>query len=329
AGVAQNLVAGGVDPLGVLGGAMIHPNNHVTFGRAGCVDRQRLKALVERDQRTGRGEADARESPAGQASRPDESNTPARALPVPTSTPIKAVLMAVQVRAFCPRWQQRGPGSPTAQVRGRRSYTSGDVRWSKPRSPPHGRSLHPRGRWMQWYKHTILPRWSLSSTRRKARPIRPSTGSISTRRKSYRRIPIAPWRRRSQARSRGLWRSGRSATRFGQQFSLGAAIASESFPFVARARTRSSVMKKISAKAFDARFEAGEDIDAFVDWTKTRRPGRETRRVDVDFPGWIVEALDREAERLGVTRDALIKLWIAERLDSAAPPSPVRERGQR
>jgi len=88
-------------------------------------------------------------------------------------------------------------------------------------------------------------------------------------------------------------------------------------------------MKKISAKAFDARFEAGEDIDAFVDWTKTRRPGRETRRVDVDFPGWIVEALDREAERLGVTRDALIKLWIAERLDSAAPPSPVRERGQR
>ncbi len=71
AGVAQNLVAGGVDPLGVLGGAMIHPHDHVTFGRAGGVDRQRLKALVERDQRTGRGEADARESPAGQARRLD------------------------------------------------------------------------------------------------------------------------------------------------------------------------------------------------------------------------------------------------------------------
>ncbi len=51
---------------------------------------------------------------------------------------------------------------------------------------------------------------------------------------------------------------------------------------------------------------------------KTRRPGRETRRVNVDFPGWVVEALDREAERLGVTRQALVKLWIAERLGKAA-----------
>lgn len=73
-------------------------------------------------------------------------------------------------------------------------------------------------------------------------------------------------------------------------------------------------MKKISAKAFDAKFDAGEDIDAFVDWTRMRRPGREARRVEVDFPDWMVETLDLEAERLGVTREALIKLWIAERL---------------
>ena len=49
-----------------------------------------------------------------------------------------------------------------------------------------------------------------------------------------------------------------------------------------------------------------------------RRPGRETRRVNVDFPGWVVEALDREAQRLGVTRQALVRLWIAERLERAA-----------
>ena len=60
--VAQNLMAGGVDPRGVLGRAVIHPHDHVAFGRAGGVDRQRLQALVERDERTGRGEAEAGES---------------------------------------------------------------------------------------------------------------------------------------------------------------------------------------------------------------------------------------------------------------------------
>ena len=77
-------------------------------------------------------------------------------------------------------------------------------------------------------------------------------------------------------------------------------------------------MKKVSAKEFDARFDAGEDISGFVDWARMRRPGREVRRVNVDFPNWVVEALDREAERLGVTRQALVKLWIAERLGKAA-----------
>ena len=77
-------------------------------------------------------------------------------------------------------------------------------------------------------------------------------------------------------------------------------------------------MKKISGEEFDRKFEAGEDVSEFVDWSRTRRPGREIRRVNVDFPAWVVEALDREAERLGVTRQALVKLWIAERLDRAA-----------
>jgi hypothetical protein len=55
-----------------------------------------------------------------------------------------------------------------------------------------------------------------------------------------------------------------------------------------------------------------------VDWGKTRRPNLEPKRVNVDFPAWVVEALDREARRLGVTRQALVKLWIAERLERAA-----------
>ena len=77
-------------------------------------------------------------------------------------------------------------------------------------------------------------------------------------------------------------------------------------------------MKKISSEDFDRKFDEDEDISEFVDWSKMRRPGREVRRVNVDFPSWVVEALDREAARLGVTRQALVKLWIAERLGRTA-----------
>jgi hypothetical protein len=65
---------------------------------------------------------------------------------------------------------------------------------------------------------------------------------------------------------------------------------------------------------FDRAFEAGEDVSSQVGWTQSRRPNVTARRVNVDFPAWVVEGLDREARRLGVTRQALIKLWIAERL---------------
>jgi hypothetical protein len=74
----------------------------------------------------------------------------------------------------------------------------------------------------------------------------------------------------------------------------------------------------MKARDFDAKFEAGADVSADVDWTKARRPNLELKRVNVDFPAWVVEALDREARRLGVTRQALVKLWIAERLERAA-----------
>ena len=71
----------------------------------------------------------------------------------------------------------------------------------------------------------------------------------------------------------------------------------------------------MKAREFDDAFDAGKDVDSLVDWSKARRPNVETRRVNVDFPTWVVDSLDREARRLGVTRQALIKTWIAERLE--------------
>ena len=70
----------------------------------------------------------------------------------------------------------------------------------------------------------------------------------------------------------------------------------------------------MKVREFDRAFDSGEDVNALVDWPKARRPNVETRRANVDFPAWVVEGLDREAQRLGVTRQLLIKTWIAERL---------------
>ena len=75
----------------------------------------------------------------------------------------------------------------------------------------------------------------------------------------------------------------------------------------------------MKAKEFDKRFDNGQDVTEFLDHSKARRPDREQRRVNVDFPAWMIDSLDREAKRLGVTRQSLIKVWIAERLEKAAP----------
>jgi hypothetical protein len=73
-------------------------------------------------------------------------------------------------------------------------------------------------------------------------------------------------------------------------------------------------MKTITASEFDRRFDDGEDVSEYIDWASARRPNLESKRVNVDFPAWVVTGLDREAKRLGVTRQSLIKMWIAERL---------------
>ncbi len=74
----------------------------------------------------------------------------------------------------------------------------------------------------------------------------------------------------------------------------------------------------MKAKEFDKRFDAGEDVTKYLDLSKARRPGHEQRRVNVDFPVWMIESLDREASRLGVPRQSLIKMLIARHLEQAS-----------
>ncbi len=73
----------------------------------------------------------------------------------------------------------------------------------------------------------------------------------------------------------------------------------------------------MKAKEFDKKFDKGEDITKYLDYSKAKRPGREQKRVNVDFPVWMIRSLDREAERLGVPRQSVIKVWIADRLEHA------------
>ncbi|WP_422138113.1 type II toxin-antitoxin system BrnA family antitoxin [Endozoicomonas sp. ALC020] len=69
---------------------------------------------------------------------------------------------------------------------------------------------------------------------------------------------------------------------------------------------------------FDKAFDEGSDlIDDVVQWDKGHRPDLDTKRVNIDFPIWMINALDKEAARLGVARQAIVKTWMAEKLDQA------------
>jgi hypothetical protein len=72
--------------------------------------------------------------------------------------------------------------------------------------------------------------------------------------------------------------------------------------------------KTISAAEFDRLFDEGHDIWEYLDHSKARRPNLEPKRVNVDFPKWMVARLDAESKRLGVTRQSLIKTWIGDRM---------------
>lgn len=73
----------------------------------------------------------------------------------------------------------------------------------------------------------------------------------------------------------------------------------------------------MKAKKFDADFNSGKSVAAALDTSRARRPLQELRRVNVDFPTWMIESLDKEAGRLGVTRQSIIKIWLAERLEQS------------
>ncbi|MCY9826456.1 MAG: type II toxin-antitoxin system BrnA family antitoxin [Vibrio gallaecicus] len=74
----------------------------------------------------------------------------------------------------------------------------------------------------------------------------------------------------------------------------------------------------MKAHDFDSKFESDEDILGDLDLSQAKRPMQKQKRVNVDFPAWMLESLDREASRVGVTRQSIIKIWLAERLENVA-----------
>ena len=74
----------------------------------------------------------------------------------------------------------------------------------------------------------------------------------------------------------------------------------------------------MKARDFDEKFESGENLSDDLDLSQARRLNQEPKRINVDFPTWMVESLDREAKRLGITRQSVIKVWIAEMLKQHA-----------
>lgn len=80
----------------------------------------------------------------------------------------------------------------------------------------------------------------------------------------------------------------------------------------------------MKAKIFDQQFDKDIDITGSLDISKAKRVMQEQKRVNVDFPTWMIESLDREAGRLGVTRQSIIKIWLAERLEALPLTSKVR-----
>ena len=80
----------------------------------------------------------------------------------------------------------------------------------------------------------------------------------------------------------------------------------------------------MKAKKFEQLFNEGIDITASLDLSKAKRVLQEQKRVNVDFPTWMIDSLDREASKLGVTRQSVIKIWLAERLEATASNLPLQ-----
>ena len=80
----------------------------------------------------------------------------------------------------------------------------------------------------------------------------------------------------------------------------------------------------MKAKEFEQQFDEGVDITATLDVSKAKRVQQQQKRVNVDFPTWMIDSLDREASKLGVTRQSVIKVWLAERLEASTSNVPLQ-----
>lgn len=80
----------------------------------------------------------------------------------------------------------------------------------------------------------------------------------------------------------------------------------------------------MKANEFDQQFDNNKDVSAVLELGKAKRVLLEQKRVNVDFPTWMIESLDREASKLGVTRQSIIKIWLAERLERSVPAEVTR-----
>lgn len=82
----------------------------------------------------------------------------------------------------------------------------------------------------------------------------------------------------------------------------------------------------MKAKKFEQQFDDGVNLTASLDLSKAKRVLQEQKRVNVDFPTWMIDSLDREASKLGVTRQSVIKIWLAERLEASTSSLPSQRR---
>jgi hypothetical protein len=85
-------------------------------------------------------------------------------------------------------------------------------------------------------------------------------------------------------------------------------------------------MSKTTARNLEQKFDAGEDVSDYFDWSKATRPGLKKDRINLDLPRWIVEKLDRHARKAGVARQALVKVWMVERLAKEESADPTRQK---
>lgn len=80
----------------------------------------------------------------------------------------------------------------------------------------------------------------------------------------------------------------------------------------------------MKAKKFEQQFDENVDLTASLDLSKAKRVLQAQKRVNVDFPTWMIDSLDKEASKIGVTRQSVIKIWLAERLEASASNLPLQ-----